>query len=49
MTAWALGTYLWRGVLAGVVALGTFGLLELGQAHYSLFNARATLTFAGEH
>lgn len=47
ITAWALGARLWRGLLAGVVALGTFAFLELGQTNYSPFNIRETLAFVG--
>jgi len=42
ITAWTLGARLWRGLLAGVVALGAFAFLEVGQANYSPFNVRET-------
>lgn len=47
ITAWALGASLWRGLLTGVIALGVFALLEVGQANYSPFNERETLAFVG--
>ena len=46
--AWTLGAKFWRGLLAGIVAMGVFIFIESNggqQVDYGLFNQRETLAY----